>query len=336
MSATGYRRHIRTRILKAVRSAIRPGLVTTWWMVRLTVVVSLAVSILQYVGVIALLARWLNPLFNIVGLPGEAALAFISGYFVSIYSAVATAITLNMDIRAINILAVMCLCAHNIIIETAVQKQTGSSALRMILLRTISALVSALVLHLLLPAGNETSTYAVQQATAMPPLKEFALHQMKVTGWLTLRMFVLIMSLNILQKLLAEFGVIRLLSKLLRPVLKIFGLPAKTSFLWIVANILGLAYGAAVMMEEVQQNKINKKDADLLNHHIAISHSNLEDVSLFLSIGAGLWWMLLPRWILAAIVVWLRRWELRIRHTDDNPTHLCRTSKIKIRQPVKE
>jgi spore maturation protein SpmB len=123
-------------------------------------------------------------------------------------------------------------------------------------------------------------------------------------------MFTLIMGLNILQKLLGEFGVIRWLSKILRPLLKVFGLPAKTSFLWIVANILGLAYGAAVMLEEVQQGKVSRRDVDLLNHHIAISHSNLEDVSLFLSVGVGLWWMLLPRWILAAVAVWIRRWEL--------------------------
>ncbi len=105
-------------------------------------------------------------------------------------------------------------------------------------------------------------------------------------------MFILILSLNILQRLLAEFGVIRKLSKILRPVLKIFGLPAKTSFLWIVANILGLAYGAAVMIEETELGKISPEDADLLNHHIAISHSNLEDVCAFLSIGASLGWML--------------------------------------------
>ncbi|MDR1383231.1 MAG: hypothetical protein LBJ67_05205 [Planctomycetaceae bacterium] len=301
-----------TQASKAFRSAIRPGLKTAWWMARLTVVVSLAVSILQYVGFIALLARWLNPVFHLLGLPGEAALVFISGYFVNIYSSVAVAVTLQLDTRAITILAVMCLCSHNMIIETVVQKKTGSTILRMTLLRTITALISAFVLNQLIP-GSETIHAVNPETVAAPEFGVFMYNWLKVTGRLLLKMCVLILSLNILQKLLTDFGVIRLLSMILRPVLVIFGLPLKTSFLWIVANILGLAYGAAVMMEEVEQGKVSKEDADLLNHHIAISHSNLEDVSLFLSIGAGLWWMLIPRWILAAIAVWLRRCELWLR-----------------------
>jgi len=282
-------------------------------MARLTVLVSAAVSVLQYAGFIALLAEWLNPVFHLLGLPGEAALVFISGYFVNIYSSVAVAVTLDLDTRAITILAVMCLCAHNMIIETAVQKKTGSSMLRMTLLRTIAALVSGFVLNRLL-SGGEAIHAVNSDAAAVPALGVFVYNWLNVTSRLLLKMFVLILSLNILQKLLSEFGVIRLLSIILRPVLLIFGLPLKTSFLWIVANILGLAYGAAVMMEEVEQGKVSKEDADLLNHHIAISHSNLEDVSLFLSIGAGLWWMLIPRWILAAIAVWLRRLERVIRN----------------------
>jgi len=302
-----------SRAVNAVRSAIRPGLKTAWWMARLTVLVSAAVSVLQYAGFIALLAKWLNPVFHLLGLPGEAALVFISGYFVNIYSSVAVAVTLDLDTRAITILAVMCLCAHNMIIETAVQKKTGSSMLRMTLLRTIAALVSGFVLNRLL-SGGEAIHAVNSDAAAVPALGVFVYNWLNVTSRLLLKMFVLILSLNILQKLLSEFGVIRLLSIILRPVLLIFGLPLKTSFLWIVANILGLAYGAAVMMEEVEQGKVSKEDADLLNHHIAISHSNLEDVSLFLSIGAGLWWMLIPRWILAAIAVWLRRLERVIRN----------------------
>lgn len=302
--------NVQNRVIAAVKSAIPTALKTAWWMIRLTLLVSFTVTVLQYLGVIGWLSTLLNPLFNLVGLPGESALVFISGYFVNIYSAIATAVTLDLSLRSITILAVMCLCAHNMIIETAVQKKTGSSATRMVFLRTLTAIVSAFALNLILPANNELATTAAANTVNMS-LTNIAVNWLKSTGMLVVKMFTLILSLNILQRLLAEFGVIRALSKILRPVLKVFGLPAKTSFLWIVANILGLAYGAAVMIEETEQGKISKEDADLLNHHIAISHSNLEDVSLFLSIGASLWWMLITRWVLAAIAVWLRRAEIK-------------------------
>ncbi|MDR0815771.1 MAG: nucleoside recognition protein, partial [Bacteroidales bacterium] len=231
-------------------------------------------------------------------------------YFVNIYSAIAVITTLDLSLRSITILAVMCLCTHNMLIETAVQKKTGSSAVRMVLLRTVAALASALLLNWVLPA-EAVSDAAMADASGVS-LKDVAYNWLIATGKLVIKMTLIILTLNMMQKLLAEFGIIRWLSKLFRPVLKVFGLPAKTSFLWIVANTLGLAYGAAVMIEETEQGKISQKDADLLNHHIAISHSNLEDVSILYSVGASVWCMLIVRWILAAAAVWLRQAELRL------------------------
>jgi hypothetical protein len=97
--------------------------------------------------------------------------------------------------------------------------------------------------------------------------------------------------------------------------LVVFGLPARTSFLWIVANVLGLAYGAAIMIEETERGKISRSDADLLNHHIGVSHSNLEDMLLLYAAGAFFWWMLLSRWCLSIVLWWERRFEnaLKIR-----------------------
>jgi hypothetical protein len=300
-----------SRILKATRSAIRPALKTAWWMAKLTIVVSLIISILQYIGVITFISQWLNPIFHYIGLPGEASLAFISGYFVNLYSAVAAAVTLQLDARSITILAVMCLCAHNMIVETSIQKKTGSSVWRMLIVRTVAAIASAFILNVLLPNTEKiSSSYSSQ--TLQLPLNDFALQWLISNAKLLLKMFLLIVSLNILQKLLAEFGIIRWLSKILSPVLRLFGLPVKTSFLWLVANILGLAYGSAIMLEEVENGKVSCAEADLLNHHIGIAHSNLEDVSLFFAIGASVWWMLLSRWALAAVIVWIRRGEVAI------------------------
>ena len=127
------------------------------------------------------------------------------------------------------------------------------------------------------------------------------------TVFLVIKMTVLIFMLNILQRLLAEFGIIRRLAKFLAPLLLFFGLPKKTAFLWIVANILGLAYGAAVMIDESERGAIGKRDADLLNLHISVSHSNLEDMFLFCSVG-GIWYALLfPRLFMAFLWVWIQR-----------------------------
>ena len=299
------------RAVSSVKEILPKTLKTCLWLVRITVLVTLGVLFLEYFNILPYISEFLSPVFNLMGLPGEAALAYVSGYFVNVYSAIAVMATLNLDIRTVTILAAMILAAHNMITETAVQKKTGSSAVRMVLVRTISSLIIAYTLNLIIPGGGKM---AVIEATATDlTLIEMLEVWFFKTLKLVVMMSVLIFTLSIIQRLLAEFGVIRWLSKFMRPVMAFFGLPAKTAFLWIVANTLGLAYGAAVMIDETESGKITKKDVDLLNHHISISHSNLEDVFLVASVGASIPWLLASRWTLSFLLVWELRLEMFIR-----------------------
>ncbi|MDR1342592.1 MAG: nucleoside recognition protein [Prevotellaceae bacterium] len=293
-------------VQQAMKEGFRAALKTAWWMIWLTVAISFGVMLLQYFGIIALVSGWLTPLFLHIGLQGEAALVFITGALINHYAAIAIIETIGFDARSITILALMCLCAHNLIIETAIQKKIGSSALRMVAIRLLFAVAAAMMLNAILPdSAGDVSVKKVQlvEDNFLVVLTHWALSTLSLTA----KMFAIIVSLTVLQRVLAELGVIRLLSKLLRPLLRVFGLPAKTSFLWIVSQTLGLAYGAAVMVEEKKSGKVSRRELDLLNHHIAVSHSNIEDVMLFFSIGASLFWMLALRLVFAAAVVWERR-----------------------------
>jgi spore maturation protein SpmB len=298
---------IKTSALVGFRSALK----TAWWMIRITVIISFGVMLLQYAGVIVKISEWLTPLFLHIGLSGEAALVFISGALVNIYAAIAVIETVGFDARSITILGLMCLCAHNLIVETAIQKKTGSSALRMVVLRLLIAVACALVLNAILP--KETIGAALKKAVLVEEsFAEVLRHWAMSTLLLVVKMFIIIVSLTVLQRILADTGVIRWVSKIFRPLLRLFGLPPKTSFLWIVSQTLGLAYGAAVMLEEKDSGKVNKKELDLLNHHIAVSHSNVEDLLLFVVAGASAFWLLFLRIIFAVAAVWERRIELRI------------------------
>lgn len=302
---------VKDRAIKAIKGVFPKSVKTSVWLIKITVSISAAILLLRYFNILPWFSHIISPVFNYVGLPGEASLAFVTGYFVNVYSAIAVMATLDLDTRAITILAIMILSAHNMITETAVQKKTGSTIVRIVLTRTLSAFILGFVLNFIIP-GNVASAVAVrnqEEITFMAMLTEWIVS----TGRLVIKMIILIMGLSFLQVLLSEFGVIRWLSNFLRPLMKFFGLPAKTSFLWIVANTLGLAYGAAIMMEETESGKITKEDANLLNHHIGISHSNLEDVLLMGSMGAMMLWMLFSRWIMSFVLVWELRLEMAIR-----------------------
>lgn len=302
-----------SKLLDIVKGALPGTTKTCIWVVKLTVSVSFCIMLLRYLQVIPWISALLEPVFHIVGLPGEAALAYVSGYFVNVYSAIAVAVTLDLSVREITILSAMVLCAHNMIVETAVQKKTGTSAVRIVIYRTVSSVLVGLALNWVIPA--ETVQVAAQshdgeQLLFWPMLKEWFVS----TAGLVVKMVAIIFSLNIMQRVLSEFGIIKWISKFLKPLLAVFGLPAKSSFLWIIANVVGLAYGAAAMIDEASTGKLSQKDVDLTNFHICISHSNLEDVFLLASVGAVWWILILSRWIMSIILVWGYRFELWIRN----------------------
>lgn len=297
------------RAFSAAKLAIPPALKTALWLVKITIPLSLVVSLLNFFGIVGYVATFLNPVFGLMGLPGEASLVFITSLFLNIYSAIAVITQLPLTVREITILAVMCLIAHNMFVETAVQAKTGSKAWHIVALRLSMAIISGFVLNWMLPVQMQ-GVIPAAQAPAASQFIPFIIGWAKSAAMLTLKITLLVTLLMIMQQLLKEFGVIGVLSRLFSPVLMLFGLPKSTSFLWIVANILGLAYGSAVMVQEVRNGNVTKRDADLLNFHVAISHSNLEDLMLFAAIGAPVMWVLVPRLIIAAVVVWLRRWGL--------------------------
>jgi spore maturation protein SpmB len=275
---------------------------TVWWLLKIIVPVSLGVSILQYYGIIGWIANLLEPGFSLIGLPGESAIVFITSFFLSLYAPIAIIATLPLDMREITILAVMCLITHNMIVETAVQKKTGSSAVIIILLRVGMSFVAAWFLNLLIPQniGVNTTKAITTVFNSLPDMLDSWLIS---TGWLSLKITLIVSGLMLLQNILKEFRVLDLLSRVFAPVMKFFGLSTESSFLWFVSQIIGLTYGSAIMVEAVEQSEIKPRDAKLLNYHIAINHSMLEDTLLFVAIGVNAGWIMIPRLILAFLTV---------------------------------
>ena len=294
------------RIRNAVIKAMPKALKTSLWLLKIIIPVSFTVSLLNYFGVIEYVSQYLEPVFSIVGLPGNAAIVFLSSIFLSLYAPIAIIATLPLDGRDIVILAVMCLIAHNLLVECAVQQKTGSNYLLMFLLRIFSAFLVAYVLNLFLP--TDLSKLDVSQTVQVSvSLIDELFNWLVSTILLVFKMTLIICGLMVLQHILDEFKVLDYLSRKLSPVMDVLGLPHSVSFLWLIAHTLGLTYGAAVMMEEVATGKLVKEDAKMLNLHIAVNHSTLEDTFLFAAIGVPVLWMVVPRFLLSMLLVWCVR-----------------------------
>lgn len=297
------------RLAKCAILAIPDGIKTAKWLLKITIPVSFLVFLMDYSGLLNLIAVYTSPVFKYLGLPGVAAIVLITSMFASIYAVIAVLTMLALPVRDGTILAIMCLISHGFFIETAVLKKTGSSGIRMVLTRLGSSFFIAWVLNLFLPGTltENNATLVIERLPFLQSLQGWVITMIWTIG----KIFILVNLLLILQKALDEFGLIYYIVKPIKPLMKLFGLPENTAFLWVVANTLGLAYGSAVMINQSNEGKLTREDADLLNHHIAISHSNLEDPLLFLPLGYNPLLLIYPRVLLAIVVVWLRRFELK-------------------------
>lgn len=300
-------KNIAPRVWKAVTQAFSPALKTALWVIKLTVPITLGIAILRYAGVIDIISEWLTPMFALMGLSGESSLVFITSALGNIYSAIAVMATIGVDYRSALILATMCLICHNMIIETAIQHKAGASTAFVVALRISVALLSGILLNLVVPTDISGRLFFSSGLESVTSWQEMFVNWAITLAPLILKMLVLIISLNIIQTIFREFRILSLISVPLRPLMKLFGLPLSTSFLWIICNVVGLTYGGAAIIDEVKQGDVSHDDARLLNTHVAISHSLLEDTIILVSIGLPVLWLIIPRIILAICAVWLQR-----------------------------
>lgn len=280
---------------------------TSWFLLKIMVPVSLFVALLGWSGLLEKIAFVLHPLMRILGLPGEAALVYISGALLNNYSAIAVMSSMNLSLHDATILAVMCLISHNLVVETTVMKSLGSSAAKMALLRIGVAIFAGAILNLIIPPSfAEVELFAsgaVSQSAFWPMLGAWAISTLKLTG----RIVFYILILMLAQTLLEQFNLMEWFSRWLGWLMRIFGLDPSMSFLWIVINIVGYAYGAGVIKAARDEGRMTAAQGDLFNHHAAISHSLFEDTVLYAAIGLPVFWLMVPRLVLSLAVVWAER-----------------------------
>lgn len=298
---------VNQRLWSATKGGLPKAKRTILWLLQMILPISLAVRLLQFTGILEHVSALLNPIFQAVGLPGSASIAFVSSIFLPLYAPIAIASSLSLTIRQLTILGIMCLISHNTLVETAIQKKTGSNFAFVWLLRIVMSFMAAFIWNALLPmqmgmaAASNINPMEVQTlGTVLWIWAQGALA-------LSLKIALIVTALMVLQRILEEFHVMDLLSKSFAPVMQFMGLSRNSSFLWLVANIVGLTYGSAIIIEQVQEGKISTKDVRNLNNHLAISHSLLEDTSLWVVVGVPLFWVTVPRVLLAIVVVWAVR-----------------------------
>lgn len=295
------------RVWSCVLKALPKAGKTCIWLFKIILPISLMVRLLQYSGILGTISEFFFPVFSFVGLPGETAIVFITSLFTPLYAPVALITSMSLGLREATILALMCLLSHNLIVESTIQSKTGSSFWGITLLRVLMSFVVAYSLNLIMPENGWGSIETTQSAEACETIAQVFLLWFTSSMKVVLTILIIVTSLMILHYVLVEFRLLNKLSSVLAPLMRVFGLPKDTAFSWLVGNLVGLAYGGGIMVEQIEEKKLTRESGRLLNIHLAISHSLLEDTLIFVAIGIPVAWIIVTRLVFAIMAVWLRR-----------------------------
>ncbi|RWZ54995.1 hypothetical protein EQV77_12795 [Halobacillus fulvus] len=282
----------------------KKGLELSWSLGKVIFPVTLIVTILQFTPVLPWVMDRLEPLMGWIGLSGEAAVPLVLGNFLNLYAGIAAIISFEFTVKEVFILAVMLSFSHNLIIESTVAKKVGVSWWFVVGVRLALAFISAILINLFWKGGGEIAKYGLApERTADPEGWLAIIGQGLQTAFIgVLQLSLIVIPLMIVMQYLRETGWLDRFSQWLAPATKVLGMERNTSMTLAAGLTIGLAYGAGLMIQAVEEDGVSKKDMYLAILFLVSCHAVVEDTLIFIPLGIPIWPLLAIR-LLTAIVI---------------------------------
>lgn len=131
-----------------LRTGLIAGLQTSLKLIKYVLPLYVAVALLKETPVIDLLGDLFAPAMRLFGLPGEAAFAFIAGFLLNLYAAIAVLVPLNLTPWQVTQCGLMMGIAHNLVLEGGVLGSTGARGGLLTLCRLLIAAAAGMLLEL--------------------------------------------------------------------------------------------------------------------------------------------------------------------------------------------
>ena len=273
------------------KKTLKSSLASAWIIIKLIIPIYIFAELLYYYNILSYVSFLVEPLTSLLNLPKEAALSIISGMFLNLYAAIAFAAPLSLSPKEWTILAVFLGICHSLIIETAVMKKLGVSTIYSISLRVISGFIVAYIVSL-----TPNSMYESIVSTASADIKSYdsvleVLKNALINSFLlTFEVIVLITAIIFLMYFIKTRKFIEDSKKNI-----------SKSFSIAVGVVLGITYGAGILIKEASSSSLSKRDIFYIATFLMICHAIIEDTLLFVIFNANLYVIVFAR-VLSAII----------------------------------
>lgn len=294
--------NFRTQLKSGFLAGVKKGLSSFVWMCKIAIPISFLLALLQWTGWLHQLDFLLNPLTSLINLPAEAALPIITGMLVNLYAVIAIITVIPFTVEQMTLIAIFNMIAHSLMMEGVIQHKSGLNAIKATLIRITMAILTVLIVSQFLGDTSQSVIVPADFTVHTPFLEVLKVWAVDIIG-LLLKIFGIIMFIMILLESLKSLGWIKYSLKFFRPLMRTFGLSDRTAMMWVAAIIFGLFYGGALIVEEAKKGVLTKEELERLHISIGINHAMVEDPALFTVLGLNAFWMWVPRFIMAIIVV---------------------------------
>lgn len=183
-----------------------------------------------------------------------------------------------------------------------VQHKSGFNIIKATLVHITLATLTVLIVSQFLGDTSQSIVLPADLTVHTPfieVLKSWAIDILGLSG----KIFVIIMLVMMLLESLQSLGWIKYLHRTFKPFMKVLGLSDRAIVMWVAGAGFGLLYGSAIIIEEAKKVALTKEELEHLHISIGVSYSIVEETALFLALGLNIFWLLIPRFVTAAIAV---------------------------------
>lgn len=304
---------------------LRQGLNVTWTLGKVIFPITLIVTILQHTKILPWIIELLTPAMGLIGLSGEAAVPLVLGNALNLYAGIAAIISFDFSVKEVFILAMMLSFSHNLFIESTVASKVGVSWWLISGIRITLALLAGIFINLLWNGGAEPAQYGFisQTDVVLNGWGEIALQGIQTAIIAVAQLALIVIPLMIIMQFLREKGWLTTFSNAFAPITKMLGMEKNTSMTLVAGLTIGLAYGAGLMIQAVEEDGVSRKDMYLALVFLVSCHAVVEDTLIFIPLGIPVWPLLLIRLVTAILLtmavayVWKRIDKKRKKETEN-------------------
>jgi len=274
------------------KETLQSSISSAWLVLKLIIPLYILADLLLYYDVLKYIAFMFEPITDLLDLPKEAALGIAAGMLFNIYAGIAFLAPLELSAYQWTILATFLGVAHSLVVESAVMKKIGISYTYSFVLRISMAFIAVIPI-LYMPKELFDTSVVMHESVAKvvyTDVLELLQNSFYNAAILSLKVIILITVIIFLMSYLKSTKMMQKYQK-----------KVNTSFSIIAGLILGITYGAGILIHESKTGNLNRVDLFYIATFLMICHSIIEDVLLFVIFGANGWIVIIIRLMMAFV-----------------------------------